>query len=147
MAIEKNETMNEKEIMLKVAWAFLGRPYLWGGDDPMAGFDCSGYIIECLKSAGKLPRKGDWTAQGLWDRFAAYQTDQPQEGCLIFWANRSGKVVHVELCINNELAIGASGGGGKTMTGKDAIEQNAYIKVRPFRSRSGIKGYVDLFKA
>jgi len=28
--------------------------YLWGGDDPLAGFDCSGFVIEILKSVGIL---------------------------------------------------------------------------------------------
>jgi len=136
--------MTHRETALKIAWTFLGKPYLWGGDDPITGFDCSGLIIEILKSVGKFPRTGDATAQMLWDMLASGQVDTPAAGCLVFW-ERNGRVLHVEMCLDDELSIGASGGGSKTNTIQDAVRQNAYIKVRPFRSRSGIKGFVDPF--
>lgn len=133
--------MSPKEIALKVAWSFLGKPYIWGGDDPMKGFDCSGFVIECLKSAGVLPRKGDWTANGLYKKFqpASY----PHEGCLVFWGR--SKIIHVEFCLDDTFSIGASGGGSKTITEQNAIKQNAYIKVRPFRSRKNIVGFTNPF--
>ena len=92
--------------------SFLGVPYLWGGDDP-SGFDCSGFCIEILKSVGILPRKGDWTASGLYERFKDLSMQEPREGCLVFWANQAGAVIHIEYCINDELSIGASGGGSR----------------------------------
>ena len=138
--------MNKKSTATLVAWSFIGKPYLWGGDDPVAGFDCSGFCIEILKSVGLLPRGGDWTAQNLADKFKEHKTDSPSEGCLVFWQNRSGRIIHVEYCLDGELAIGASGGGSKTTDEADAIAQNAYIKVRPFRSRAALWGFVYPFK-
>lgn len=135
-----------REIALKILWHFLGTPYRWGGDDSMSGWDCSGIQIEALKSVGRLPRKGDWTAQGLWDYFKGREVKKPKAGCLVFWKNQSGRAIHVEMCINEELSIGASGGGSKVLTREDAIRANAYIKVRPFRTRPHIKGYIDPFK-
>jgi cell wall-associated NlpC family hydrolase len=136
----------KRRIAKKIAFSFLGKPYIWGGDDPIAGFDCSGEVIEILKSIGILPRKGDWTAEGLWNRFGRCEVKKPYNGCLVFWTNRSGKISHVEYAINRELCIGASGGGSKTKTIEDAIKQNAYIKIRPWRSREEVKGFVDPFK-
>jgi hypothetical protein len=52
-------------------------------------------------------------------------------------------VVHVEICLSEELSIGASGGGSKTKTIKDAIKQNAFIKIRPIHSRKNVWGYVN----
>lgn len=132
----------------KVAWGFLGTPYIWGGDDPMKGFDCSGFVIEILKSVGALPRTGDWTAKELWDKFDKKVIPYPNEGCLVFWRGRArnSAIVHVEYCIDDTHSIGASGGGRKTETVADAIKQNAYIKVRPFSSRKYIRGYVDPFQ-
>lgn len=131
------------ELATKVAWGFLGKPYIWGGDDPVAGFDCSGFCIEILQSVGALPRKGDWTAAALKARFSSRAT--PREGCLVFWENPSGHIIHVEYCLDSEHSIGASGGGSTTITVAEAIKQNAYVRVRPFATRAGIAGYADPF--
>jgi hypothetical protein len=114
----------------------------------MAGYDCSGFCIEILKSVGVLPRKGDWTAEGLMNRFLHNRVDIPKEGCLVFWTSSTDplKIIHVEYCLDDLLAIGASGGGSKNQTVDDAIKNNAYIKVRPMKSRNNIWGYVDPFQ-
>uniref|UniRef100_A0A6M3JF58 NlpC/P60 domain-containing protein n=1 Tax=viral metagenome TaxID=1070528 RepID=A0A6M3JF58_9ZZZZ len=134
--------MTPREIALKVAWSHLNGPYLWAGDNPLAGFDCSGFAIECLKSAGILPRSGDWTANGLYEKFKVVHI--PYEGCLVFWEN-NGRIIHVEICLDDIFAIGFSGGGSDTLTVQDAIRSNAYCKCRPFRSRAGLYGFVDPF--
>lgn len=138
--------MNKIEIATRIAWSFLGTPYSWGGDDPINGFDCSGFVIEVLKSVGLFPRGQDMTAQGLSELYP--RCEDTKEGCLVFWRSSTdeNRIVHVEYCLDEVLSIGASGGGSKTMTMQDAIEQNAYIKIRPFRSRSHIYGFVDPFK-
>ena len=96
--------MNKIEIATKVAWSFLGKPYIWGGDDPMAGFDCCGLQVEILKSVGKLPRSGDWTAQQLMLMFGLVipRQDNPKEGMLVFWhsSKNTNKIIHVEYCLN-----------------------------------------------
>jgi cell wall-associated NlpC family hydrolase len=116
-----------------IAMRFLGTFYTWGGDDP-SGMDCSGFVNEVLQSVGVLPRKGDWTAQDLYDKFP--KVDIARSGCLVFWFNNDKtKIIHVEYCITDDLSIGASGGGSNTLTKEDAIKQNAFIKVRPFNSR------------
>ena len=131
-----------------VAWyakQFIGTLYKWGGDDP-SGFDCSGLAIECLKSVGKLPRKYDTTAAGLQSRYRNQTVGEARPGCLVFWKNMAGRITHVEIAISRDLAIGASGGGSKTLTPSDAIRHNAFIKIRPIQSRSGVHSIVDPFK-
>lgn len=141
-----------RALATQVAMSFMGLPYVWGGDDPVAGFDCSGMCIEVLKSVDLLPRRGDWTAAGLWKHFAdnhncAVLRTQITEGCLVFWRGQDiRKIVHVEYALNEELCIGASGGGSTTDTRMDAIKNNAYIKIRPISSRQGVYGVVDPFK-
>ena len=138
--------MELKDAAKDVAFSFLGKPYIWGGDNP-DGFDCSGFCIEILKSVGLLPRQGDWTAQGLWHKFQDFEVKRPHFGCLVFWTNKSGdKIIHVEMAISGHLAIGASGGGSRTTDRKKAMTQGAYIKVRPYGSRKYLKGYLDPFQ-
>jgi hypothetical protein len=112
----------------------LGQPYLWAGDDPILGFDCSGLVVEVLKAVGVLPRIGDWTAEALAVHFQSRETTRLRPGCLLFY-NRHHKIGHVEVVWkvigDRVLTIGAAGGGRKTKTREDAAEQNAYVKVRP----------------
>jgi len=137
--------MTRVETATKIAWSFLGRPYVWGGNDPNEGFDCSGLCIEILKSVGVLPRTGDWTAAMLRQKFPSIAV--PREGCLVFYQNGLAQIIHVEYCLDNELSIGASGGGSNTLTTADAMAQDAYVKVRPFKTRNGLAGYADPFQA
>ena len=136
--------MNRRETALKIAWSYCGKWYKWGGDDP-SGFDCSGFIVEILKSVGMIGRKRDYTASGMWHEFQHLKMGKPKAGALVFWTGGHGGIVHVEICIDEELAIGASGGGSKTLTEADAIKHNAFIKVRPIKSRPRIAGFVDVF--
>jgi cell wall-associated NlpC family hydrolase len=133
-----------REIALKIAWRMYGLPYIWGGDDAVGGFDCSGMVVEILQSVGILP-SGDWTAAGLWRRFVERRTTQPIPGTLVFWANQSGGVRHVEMCIGEGLSIGASGGGSRIRTRADAVEANAFVKVRPIEGRGRVLAFMDPF--
>lgn len=142
--------MNPKDIALKVAWGFLGKPYVWAGDDPIKGFDCSGFVIEILKSAGILPRKGDWTADQLYEMFKRQgkYVMRPIECGLAFWINypTASRIRHVEFCISDGFTIGASGGGSNIKTEKDAVIHNAYVKVRPLNfNDKDLFGFVDPF--
>jgi len=143
-----------REIALKVAWSYHGTFYQWGGDDP-SGFDCSGLVIEILKSVGKLPKKGDWTANGLYEfgynlgwsyyPYSHKSIEQIATGRIVFWSDRAGHIYHVEMALNNELSIGASGGGSRVKTREDAIKYNAFIKVRPIEGRGGRVLILDPF--
>jgi cell wall-associated NlpC family hydrolase len=124
---------------------FIGRPYLWAGDDPMTGFDCSGLALEFLKCAGIVKEKTDYTAEGIRVLLMSYKIDFPKAGCLVFFGQ--SKATHVGICLNETHMIEAGGGGSKTETLESAIQQNAYIRVRPIRNRKDILGYADPFIA
>ena len=119
------------DIVLRLAFDKIDKPYIWGGDDGIAGWDCSGLVIELLQSVGLLPHNFDTTALGLYKYFIGKFTNIPSAGCLAFWGKSVDKIIHTELCFNHYLTIGASGGGSKTLTKEDAIKHNAYVKMRP----------------
>lgn len=134
MSVFALSPLSRRELALRLWEREIGQPYVWGGDDPVLGWDCSGLMIEGLKAAGILPREGDWTAEGLAARFRERAVEQPRLGCLLFW-KRGERIGHVEVVwtvIRGALfTIGASGGGSSTQTREDAVRQNAYVKVRP----------------
>ena len=136
--------MTEREIMVDVAKRYVGTFYRWGGDDP-EGFDCSGLVIECLKSVGLFPRRQDATAHDLWRRYSPVAVPQP--GDLVFWRRTSNaRIHHVGLVIDPpHLYIGAEGGSSTTTTLEEAIRRNAFIKIRPLKSRGPIRIYADPF--
>lgn len=135
-----------RALATKVAWAYIGKPYKWGGDDPMQGFDCSGLVCEILQSVGRIGRKEDLTADGLRLRFEVQLVNgPPSEGCLALWLNDAGRAVHVEYCIDALHTIGASGGDSTTVDEAAAIRMNAFIKVRPWQTRGGRVMFVDPF--
>lgn len=144
--MENHELIHDLNLAREVAMSLHGLPYRWGGDDPGTGFDCSGYIIEILKSVGRLPRSGDWTAHALWDEFAGKERDPAQLGCLAFWWNNAKtRIIHVEFCLDSKHTIGASGGGSKTTSFEAASKSNAFIKIRPIR-KDRLAGYLDPFR-
>lgn len=144
--MEKHELIAQLRLAEKVAWSLHGLPYRWGGDDPGEGFDCSGMVIEILKSVGILPRAGDWTAQGLFNMFEDKVRLEPQLGCLAFWHGADpGRIIHVEFCLDTKHTMGASGGGSKTTSFEAASKHNAFIKVRPIRQEK-LVGYRDPFR-
>ena len=69
--------------VVEVARTQIGRPYLWGGASPAAGFDCSGLVQWAYGQVGvALPR----TAQQQFDATARLGPDQLRPGDLVFFA-------------------------------------------------------------
>lgn len=132
--------MHNRVILYDYAMKFVGLPYRWGGDDPVAGFDCSGLVIELLQAVGVLPKWFDTTADGLMKHEKIAPLRDPKFGALVFFGRKS-RATHVGFCLNSHLMIEAGGGGSKTNTEDDAIKQNAYVRIRPIKSRSDIVAY------
>ena len=134
----------EREMAVRYALQFVGTFYSWAGNNPISGFDCSGFYGEIMKAFGKIRRKADFTAE----QFYNMQTDvkKPYKGCGVFYHNDNNKIIHVEFMIDDILSIGASGGGSKVKTKEDAMKYNAFIKIRNHRTRGKIAGYRDPFK-
>lgn len=145
MELEQREVI--ANIMANYAMSFLGKSYIWGGDDPILGFDCSGLVQEILAGVGLDP-KGDQTANELM-KFAATNwkmTDKAVEGTIVFFGSSSELATHVAFSIGNGLMIEAGGGGSKTITAKDAIAQNAFVRMRPIALRKDVIAVFDPIK-
>lgn len=137
-----------KELFQQFLLTYLHRPYIWGGDDPIKGLDCSGFVQEALAPLGLDPI-GDQTAQGLYDHFKTKGHGLPQlsnfsgyTGSLVFFGKSLTQITHIALCLTTEVIIEAGGGGSRTNTVQNAIDQNAFIRLRPFGQRKDIVAVV-----
>ncbi len=130
--------MHANVILYDYAMRMVGLPYRWGGDDLVDGVDCSGLCIELLQAAGVFPKGFDANAAGLWN-FAFEKTTAPRFGSLVFFGVPA--VTHVGFCLNELLMLEAGGGGSQTTSREAAAKQNAYVRVRPIKSRKDLVGF------
>lgn len=130
---------NKATVLYESAWRLVGKPYIWGGDNPVLGFDCSGLIIELLTTVGMWPPKKDTTAQGLYYHFEQFgQIGKKEFGSLVFYGKDLNLITHVAMIIEPGFILEAGSGGSKTKTVQDAIDQDAFVRVRPLENRKDI---------
>ena len=99
---------------------YLGLPYIWGGNDPSVGLDCSSFVQNVFKDLGyNLPRV-------TWDQMnAGTKVDsmaQAQPGDLLFTHDGG----HVSIYLGNGKVVDAPQ-PGQTIQIRDAWETDANI--------------------
>ena len=111
-----------------VDWALaqVGTPYVWGGETPGVGFDCSGLVQAAYERAGiALPR----VAQDQYDAGPHVPTGSSlMPGDLVFFGSSPAAVAHVG------MVVGTSGG---RLLMVDAPHTGADVRVEPFPSIAG----------
>lgn len=125
-------SVQARKWLVATAQSYLGTPYIWGGDDP-SGFDCSGFVLECLKSAGLVAEHADLAADQLMRTLRSSVIEEPCEGALLFALDSDSRAIHVVICLDQWFQIGANGGTRSTTDRSDAWRDNAYVKIRPIR--------------
>lgn len=107
----------------------------------MAGFDCSGLVQELLAIQGIDP-KGDQTAHALFKYFSDPENGLKcpcDTGALLFFGSES-KITHVAMGFDTRIMLEAGGGGSSTESLKAAIQENAFVRLRPWQSRKDLRG-------
>lgn len=125
---------------LEYAQKFIGRPYVWGGDGTgkkNGGFDCSGFVLECLWAFGYY-NGSDTTSDGLlqwcvknkWFKVINVAEQGLCPGALLFFG--TSKATHVAIAIDEKLMIEA-GGGDSTCTSES--NSKGFVRIRPIANR------------
>lgn len=104
----------------ETAAKYIGLPYIWGGNDPSVGLDCSSFVQNVYRDLGyELPRvTWDQMKQGT----AVSSMADAKPGDLLFSFNGG----HVALYLGNGKAIDAPQ-PGKTIQVRDAWETDANV--------------------
>lgn len=121
---------------IAVAWALaqVGTPYVWGGETPGAGFDCSGLVQAAYRAAGiSLPR----VAQDQYDAGPHLPAGAaPQPGDLMFFGASVSSVTHVG------IYVGVQGGQAVMV---DAPHTGADVRVEPAPVTPGAPWGSDIY--
>lgn len=132
------------DLLITYALMHVGLPYKWGGDDPIQGYDCSGFVQELLISGGAHPDpRRDYTAQGLYDHYSeAGAWGKYVAGALAFYGRDARHISHVGFLLDERRIIDAGGGGSRTRNEEDAARHNAFIRVRPLEFRKDLRAVI-----
>lgn len=108
-------------------------PYIYGGNDPATGLDCSGLVMNVMRKIGLAPLK-DTSSQGLFQHYSntgvRVLTRSIDLGDLLFFGNKD-HIHHVALGLNSFLMLEA-GHGDSSVTSVDiAQKRGAYVMVSP----------------
>jgi cell wall-associated NlpC family hydrolase len=106
----KQDTSVGSEDISIAAVGLVGVPYRYGGNNPKAGFDCSGLIgYVYLKSANiKLPR----TIQEMSSKGKNIGDDAPAPGDLVFFNTMGDKYSHAGIYVGKGRFVHAPSSGG-----------------------------------
>lgn len=101
-----NQTASLRSQVVNYALQFVGGRYVWGGNDPHTGADCSGfvkYVLSHVAGVG-LPRTSREQAR----TGRAIKSSEMRPGDLIFYTNSKGTVNHVAMYIGNGQIVHAA---------------------------------------
>lgn len=134
MSLKSNE-----KVLYDVIMSYLHINYMWGGNSPLTGMDCSGVVIDILKTIGELPNKFDATSNALFEHYSMNGlSNEKKLGSLCFYGQHSGVIRHVGIMVNDEMILEAGGGTSKTKTLEDAIKHDARTRIRPYDYRKDL---------
>lgn len=98
--------------VVTVAERYRGVPYVWGGNSPETGFDCSGFVQFVFRELGiELPRTADVQATVGKD-----VTEYFLPGDLVFFSSDGAEITHVGIYVGNGYFIHASSGSEKCVS-------------------------------
>lgn len=127
--------------LINYLFRFIGSRYQWGGEGGYNnGFDCSGLVLEGLRSIGKWG-SSDTTSQGIHDHYlktGRASSSRADTGMLVFFGKDTKSITHIGIAINNYQYIEAGGGDSKSV-------DKGMVRIRPLTWRKDLVAVIDIF--
>lgn len=126
----------QMNVLVHYALQFVGVPYIYGGNNPISGMDCSGFVCELLRASGVLV--GDHSSQMIYEYLVANGAQEcrgPRCGAIVFFGKAIDKISHVGFCVNSDIMLEAGGGDHSVKHRSDAELKGAFIKMSPISKR------------
>lgn len=120
-------------VAAEYALNFIGTPYVWGGNDPNRGVDCSGLVQQMFGAIGQhLPRTA---AEQVNVGTPITRLQDLQKGDrLYFWDSKRGKVGHTGIYLGGGYFVHSSRGHNGVAT--DYLGTQRWLKILVAARRS-----------
>ncbi len=130
-SLEADSGLTLEQEIVAYAKQFNGVRYLYGGDNPQTGFDCSGFAGYVYKRFGvKLNR----SAEGMYSNGVKVSKSQLKPGDLLFFdasaRKASGKIDHAGIYLGGDSFIHASSSNGEVRIQKLSEYRGTYIGAK-----------------
>lgn len=130
-----------KSAIVKEAESCLGIPYVYGGNNPLQGLDCSGLVCWVLKRFGMVKTAQDFSAaqlHTLLTTLGATSLETPEAGALLFFGRK--QITHIAIAIGSARMIEAGGGDHTTTNPALAAKAGAMVRRQMISSRADLYG-------
>jgi cell wall-associated NlpC family hydrolase len=121
-----------------------GINYIWGGNNPLVGLDCSGLVYNAHALTLNVGPQYDLTAQGYYDFYSATSVcvlpGSSDLADLAFYGSGPKLVTHVGICLNKSLMLEAAHGDSTTTNEFQAKLKGARVEVNPIMRRKDLIG-------
>jgi len=127
--------------MVEYLMLFMGTLYGYGGDMPFVSLDCSGLICEGLRAYGVIRYNEDLTSQGIYNRLSkrdgsiSVRYTNIRANDILFFGGLHSRIIHISIAKNSWQMLEAGGGDSTTITEADAINKDAFVRIRPISNR------------
>lgn len=138
-------------ILALFATELLGVPYVWGGNNPMEGLDCSGFVQIPLKKVKILDKNTDYSSQSLYYflKDQGYPDSEPGEDVILFFGEDVDHITHIAIAITDILMIEAANGSRRMRLPQHAIDKQAKVEYNFIDRRNDLVAAikVDYFQS
>ena len=133
------QTVNSFSFLILLAMQYLNVPYIYGGNNPLIGIDCSALVQLPLRKL-KVIRDYDHSAQMIYDDLIKndYVSSEPEMDCILFFGRSVDRISHIAIALNEELMIEAASGGPKVTLEQHAIAKQAKVEFNRIDRRNDL---------